>query len=116
MDRWEFRRGEGEEAVTARGWLLVSNAHREIVISRVLAGEGEVRALADWGSTEVPPVNLLYRASVCRIPRVRLFIEFVTELFLELETLRGAPLFASRRPEWLRRHCGRSSAMLARGR
>jgi DNA-binding transcriptional LysR family regulator len=35
-----------------------------------------VRALEDWESTEAPPVNLLYRASVRRIPRVRLFIEF----------------------------------------
>ena len=75
-----------------------------------------VRVLSDWESTESPPVNLLYRASVRRIPRVRLFIEFVTELFLELVTLRGQPLFASGRPDWLGRHYGRSSAMLTRGR
>ena len=117
----------------ARGWLLTSNAHRDMVISHALAGEGVVRtldwtnlhdiasgalvqALGDWESTEVPPVNLLYRASVRRIPRVRLFIEFVTELFLELETMRGQPVVASGRPDWLRRHYGRSSAMLTRGR
>ena len=133
MDLWAFRRGQEEEAVTARGWLMVSNAHREMVMSQALAGEGVVRvldwpnlhdiasgalvrALADWESTEVPPVNLLYRASVRRIPRVRLFIDFVTDLFLELETMRGQPLAASGRPEWKGRHYSRSSAMLTRGR
>lgn len=133
MDLWKFRRDQEEEAVTARGWLLTSNAHREMVISQALAGEGVVRvldwtnlhhiasgalvrALADWESTESPPVNLLYRASVRRIPRVRLFIEFVTELFRDLDAIRGQPLADSERPEWLGRHFGRSSAMLTRGR
>ncbi len=133
MDLWEFRRGQEEEAVTVRGWLLTSNAHREMVISQALAGEGVVRAmdwtnlddiasgalvraLGDWESHGAPPVNLLYRASVRRIPRVRLFIEFVTELFQELETVRGQPVVDGGRPEWMGRHYGRASAVLARGR
>ena len=133
MDLWEFRRGQEEESVTARGWLLTSNAHRDMVISLALAGEGVVRtldwtnlhdiasgalvrALGDWESPEAPPVNLLYRASVRRIPRVRRFIEFVTELFLDLETMRGQPVVASGRPAWQGRHFGRSSAILTRGR
>jgi LysR family transcriptional regulator, regulator for bpeEF and oprC len=133
MDLWKFRRGQEEETVTARGWLRVSNAHREMAVSQALAGEGVirvpdwtnlhdiasgalVRVLADWESTESPPVNLLYRASVRRIPRVRLFIDFVTELFQELETLRGQPVSASGRPDWMGRHYGRSSAMLVRRR
>ena len=95
---------------------MVSNAHREMAISQALAGEGVVRVLADWESTESPPVNLLYRASVRRIPRVRLFIEFVTELFRDLDAIRGQPLAASGRPDWLGRHYSRSSAMLTRGR
>lgn len=119
--------------MTTRGWLMVSNAHREMAISQALAGEGVVRvldwtnlqdiasgalvrAMADWESTESPPVNLLYRASVRRIPRVRLFMDFVTELFLELETLRGQPVIASARPGWLGRHFDSTSAKLARGR
>lgn len=133
MDLWKFRRGGEEEFITARGWLIVSNAHREMAISQALAGEGVVRvpdwtnlhdiasgalvqALGDWESTEVPPVNLLYRASVRRIPRVRLFIEFVTELFRELEAIRGQPALGTGRPDWLGRHYGRSSAMQTRGR
>ena len=133
MDLWEFRRGQEEETATIRGWLLTSNAHREMVISHALAGEGVVRAmdwtnlddiasgalvqaLGEWESHGAPPVNLLYRASVRRIPRVRLFMEFVTELFAELETMRGQPVAASGRPEWIGRHYGRSSAMLTRRR
>jgi LysR family transcriptional regulator, regulator for bpeEF and oprC len=133
MDLWEFRRGQEEEAVTVRGWLLTSNAHREMVISHALAGEGVVRAmdwtnlddiasgalvraLGDWESHGAPPVNLLYRASVRRSPRVRQFIDFVTDLFLDLETMRGQPVADSARPEWIGRHFGRSSAMLTRGR
>ena len=133
MDLWEFRRGQEEESVAVRGWLLTSNAHREMVISHALAGEGVVRAmdwtnlkdiesgalvraLGDWESQGAPPVNLLYRASVHRIPRVRLFIEFVTELFRELEAIRGQPVVDGGRPDWLGRHYGRSSAMLTRGR
>ena len=133
MDLWEFRRGQEAEAVTVRGWLLTSNAHRDMVISHALAGEGVVRAmdwtnlddlasgalvraLGDWESHGAPPVNLLYRASVRRIPRVRLFIEFVTELFLELETIRGQPVVDGGRPPWMGRNYGRASAMLTRGR
>ena len=95
---------------------MVSNAHREMAISQALAGEGVVRVLADWESTESPPVNLLYRASVRRIPRVRRFIEFVTELFQELETVRGQPVVDGGRPPWMGRNYSRSSAMLTRGR
>ena len=133
MDLWEFQRGQEAEAVTVRGWLLTSNAHREMVVSHALAGEGVVRAmdwtnlddiasgalvpaLGDWESHGAPPVNLLYRASVRRTPRVRLFIEFVTELFLELETIRGQSVAYGGRPEWMGRNYGRSSAMLMRGR
>ena len=81
-----------------------------------IASGALVRALGDWESTESPPVNLLYRASVRRIPRVRLFIEFVTELFLELETIRGQPVVDGGRPPWMGRNYGRASAMLTRGR
>jgi DNA-binding transcriptional LysR family regulator len=133
MDLWEFRRGQEEEAVTVRGRLLVSNSHREMAISQALAGEGVVRAidwtnlgdiasgalvpaLGDWESHGAPPVNLLYRASVRRTPRVCLFIEFVTEVFQHLETIRGQPLAASGRPDWLGHHYSRASVVLTRGR
>ncbi len=127
MDVWAFTRGTEHESLLARGWLTTSNAHRDLVIELALAGHGVirildwtnlpelasgslVRVLEDWESTEAPPVNLLYRASVRRIPRVRLFIEFATELFRELDQVRGTGVVGTERPRWLWRHHGRVSA------
>ena len=36
-----------------------------------------------------PPLDVLYRPNQRRIPRVRLFIDFVGELFREMEAERG---------------------------
>lgn len=128
MDVWAFKRGAEQESVIARGWLTTSNAHRDLVIELALAGHGVirildwtnlpdlasgslVRALEDWESTESPPVNLLYRSGGRRIWRVRLFIEFATELFRELEGVRGQHVVGTERPpRWLWRHYGRASA------
>jgi LysR family transcriptional regulator for bpeEF and oprC len=127
MDAWEFERGAEKESMIARGWLTTSNAHRDLVVELALAGHGVirildwtnlpdlasgslVRALEDWESTEAPPVNLLYRASVRRTPRVRLFIDFATELFSELDRVRGQPVEGTERPRRLMRRYGRASA------
>jgi len=48
-----------------------------------------VPALTDWQATDMPPVNLLYSASRRRIPRARVFIDYITELFAELDRSRG---------------------------
>jgi LysR family transcriptional regulator for bpeEF and oprC len=128
MDLWNFTRGDETAAVVVKSWLTTSNAHRDTVLDLALAGQGVVRlldwtdrdrfesgalvrALADWESPEAPPVNLLYRASVRRIPRVRLFIDFVVELFREVETARGHHVNASEAPPWLWRRLGRASAV-----
>ena len=133
MDLWTFTRGGEQASVSVRSWLLSANSHRDMALQLALAGEGVlrlldwtnqdslaagtlVRALGDWESPEAPPVNLLYRPSVRRIPRVRLFIDFVTSLFRELEAVRGQPVTASGQPYWHGRHYGKSSAMLTRGR
>ena len=133
MDLWTFKRGSEQESIQARGWLTTSNAHRDLVIELALAGHGVVRildwtnlpelasgalirALGDWESPEAPPVNLLYRASVRRIPRARLFIDFVTETFRELDLVRGQRVVGTERPLWLRRPYGRTSAIMARAR
>jgi DNA-binding transcriptional LysR family regulator len=127
MDLWRFARDGEQVSVHARGWLTTSNAHRDMVIELVRAGEGVaftldwtnrddlaagtlVQALTDWESPEAPPVNLLYRPSVRRIARVRLFMEFVVEVFRELEARRVRPVEAVQRPAWLKRRYGRASA------
>lgn len=110
-------------------WLTTRNAHRDLMIELALAGHGVVRildwtelpdlasgslvrALADWESTEAPPVNLLYHASARPIPRVRLFLEFATELFRELDRVRGQSVMGTERPRWLWRHYGRASVVM----
>jgi DNA-binding transcriptional LysR family regulator len=113
--------------VQARGWLTTSNAHRDMVLELVRAGEGVayildwtnrddiasgrlVQVLADWESPEAPPVNLLYRPSVRRVARVRLFMEFVIEIFRELETVHDRSVRPAQRPPWLKRSYLRASA------
>jgi DNA-binding transcriptional LysR family regulator len=131
MDVWTFARGEERVSVNVRGWLVTSNAHRDMAIDLALAGQGVARildwtnrrdlasgafvqALADWESPEAPPVNLLYRPSVRRIPRVRMFMNFVVEVFRELEATRARPVAPSPRPLWLKRPYGRASATAGR--
>ena len=131
MDVWSFARGEEQETALARGWLTTSNAHRDLVIELGLEGHGVMRildwtnlphlasgalvhALADWESTEAVPVNLLYSASARRIPRARVFIDFVTELFDDLDRTRGGHVVGTERPAWLSRPHARSSDFVAR--
>jgi DNA-binding transcriptional LysR family regulator len=128
MDLWTFVRDGQQEAALAHSWVTCSNPHRAIAIELALAGEGIVRiidwmnlpeqragrlvrALTDWESSEAPPVNLLYRASVRRVPRVRAFLDFAMALFHDLDAARGEIVKATEKPQWLRRHYARSSAV-----
>ena len=131
MDEWSFSRGEEKESVHARGWLTTSNAHRDLVVELALEGHGVMRildwtnllhlasgvlvsALKDWESTEAVPVNLLYGASARRIPRARVFIDFVTELFGDLDRTRGRYVVGTERPAWLSRPYARASDFVVR--
>jgi DNA-binding transcriptional LysR family regulator len=133
MDSGDFVKGDERVSVTARGWLVADNAHRDLVLEAALAGEGVVRLLdwhkrpgreiargalvpvfADWQQPDVPPINLLYPPSIRRIPRVRLFIEFVTKLFSDIERQRDTPTPASKPPEWRKAHRARASSVLGR--
>jgi len=135
MDLWHFRRGDEEVSVATRGNVVVDNVHRDMVIALAIAGVGVVRilewdtergrmyaggalvpALTDWELVEVPPVNLLYPASVRRIPKVRLFIDFVTQLFRSIESRRRRKAPATGQPPWLRGQHLRSSAALRKSR
>lgn len=121
-DFWQLERDGVKESVAARGW-LVSN-HRDVALDAALAGEGVVRltdltirahvrsgrlvpVLMDWQMRDAPPVDLLYRPNQRRIPRVRAFIDFATELLREMEAERGdvasAPLRTERPRWWARR-------------
>lgn len=121
MDLWHFRRGEERVSVSARGWLIVDNTHRDMVRDLAVAGVGVARlldwhqrpgrevargllvpALVDWVVDEVPPVNLLYPPSARRIPRVRAFVDWAVQLFADVERERLRPLPATQMPRWLK--------------
>jgi hypothetical protein len=75
-----------------------------------------VPVLTDWQATDVPPVNLLYRPNVRRQARVRLLIDFVCDVFREIERKRGQHLVAAAPPRWLKRYYAKASATIDRER
>jgi DNA-binding transcriptional LysR family regulator len=123
IDLWEFERGEESVSVTVNGWMN-SNA-REAVLQAVLAGHGigrfnevttqdEIRAgrlvpvLGDWDVQRGAPVNLLYRANHRRTPRVKAFIDELTQLLRDFDAAGGT--VTADRPKWYPRGYGRASA------
>lgn len=124
IDLWEFARDNRRESVAVRGNLVSDD--RDVVLDAALDGRGVARlvnitlrdpvregrlvpVLADWEMQDPPPVNLLYRPSFRRNPRVRPFVDFVTEHFRSLSDGHpgdGAP----RAPAWYRSGMGRASA------
>ncbi len=128
MDLWHFRRGDERVSVAVRGSTIVDNAHRDMVRDLVVSGAGVARlldwhqrpgrevprgllvpALTDWVVDEVPPVNLLYPPSVRRTPRVRVFLDWVVQLFAEVERERLRPLPATAMPRWVQMRRSRAS-------
>jgi LysR family transcriptional regulator, regulator for bpeEF and oprC len=109
--------------------MVVDNVHRDMVRDLVVAGVGVARvldwnqrpgreiprglltpALTDWVVDEVPPVNLLYPPSARRVPRVRIFIDWETQLFAEVERQRQRPFPATPMPRWVKARRPRASA------
>lgn len=129
MDLWAFERDGERISISVRSWVVASNGHRDVAMDLAIAGAGVIRmldwtsrpevaagllvpALTDWQSAEAPPVNLLFRPSVRRSPRVRKFIDFATDVLEKLTTAPG--VVASERPAWVNRHHGRSSVSARR--
>jgi len=132
LDLWQYERGGVKESAAVGGWMV--SDHRDVILDAVLAGEGVARftdlpvrahlqsgrlvpVLLDWETKDAPPVNLLYRPAQRRAPRVRLFVEFLTDHFRRLEATRGDAIAAQlspERPDWYRGRHGRASAT-ARG-
>ncbi|WP_423195637.1 MULTISPECIES: LysR family transcriptional regulator [unclassified Cupriavidus] len=128
MDYWEHERNGVKQAVAVGGWLISS--HRDVVLDAAIAGMGVGRftdltireplakgllvpAFAGWETTQSPPIQVMYRSSQRRLPRIRAFIEFLTELFARLESQRPPGLAIhvdAERPHWYRRRHSRASA------
>lgn len=128
LDLWEYERDGERESVTVRGWMVSDN--RDVLLEAAIAGEGVGRfsdlsirkhlssgelvpALPEWDTKHAPPINLFYRSTQRKTPRVRHFIEFAVELFESLERDRlpaSGPQLVAERPHWYRRRHGWASA------
>lgn len=129
LDHWRFTRGDEEEQVTVRGWLAGND--REAMLDIVLAGGGVMRlgdltvleqlrtgqllpALTDWEMLDNPPITLLYRQNHRRIPRLRVFVEFVVAHFARLQKEADGGIMLRRLdvlPPWHHRSSIRASIM-----
>jgi len=128
IDFWEHERNGQRDSASVSGWLV--STHRDDVLDAVIQGQGVGRftdlsirepvrkgqlvpVLLEWESRQSPPVNLMYRSSQRRLPRVRLFMDFLVKRFRLLEEEREPELqvhLTPERPDWYRRRHARASA------
>src|SRR5688572_742903 len=123
LDVWEFERGEEKESAQVRGWLATGS--REILLDAALAGAGVMRArkasarpflasgrlvpvLQDWNAKHAPPVAVLFRPKHRRTARIKVFVDFVTDVFQRLEPRRAAST-TDRVPAWWSKRYSRIS-------
>lgn len=126
-DHWPFVRGNEKEAAVVNGWLSTSNTNRDLIVAAALAGDGVVRTvdiaidehlragrlipvLTEWDIVDSPLVRLMYRPAAGRMPRVRTVMEFLVELFNDIERrcveivgerpAGSAPAWVGPRPYW----------------
>jgi LysR family transcriptional regulator, regulator for bpeEF and oprC len=130
MDLWNFTRDGEKVSVTVKGWMVASNTLRDAVVRLVAAGHGIARLvdlaniddfasgrlvtlLDDWRADDAPPITMSYWPSRRRIARVRAFVDFLVEIFGELN-LRGAGMPPNAEPRWSTYRGGRASAIMGR--
>lgn len=117
LDVWDFEQGGEHQSVHVNGWL--ASGSRDLLLNVALAGEGVIRAtdlttsthlrtghllavLKDWTAKQAPPVSVLFRPQHRRTPRIRLFVDFVAEIFrtLRIESANATPLATDKPPTW----------------
>jgi len=135
IDRWSFAKAGERRTVDVRSRLFSDD--RSWLDAASFAGAGVMRltdltagrylssgllapVLTDWESAEAPTIYAVYRRSQRQSKLVRVFLDFLTEVFAELESERTpAPISGVPRvpqPEWFGRAQGRQSAYPARRR
>ena len=135
LDRWIFEKKGERRTVDVKSRLLSDDRPwldeaacagagvirlADLTLSRYLASGLLVPVLTDWEALEAPTIYAAFRRSQRQSKLVRAFLDFLVEMFAELEIERS-PASASGisrvpRPEWFGRAHGRQSAYVARGR
>jgi hypothetical protein len=92
----------------------------DLTLSRPLSSGWLVPVLTDWEALEAPTIFAAYRRSQRQSKLVRVFLNFLIEVFAELENERSlaSPAGIARvpKPEWFGRARGRQSDYVARRR
>lgn len=135
VDRWTFTKGAEQRSVDVSSRLL--SGDRNWLDAAARAGAGVMRVtdltavpdlasgllvpvLTDWESPASPTVYALYRRNQRQSRLLRAFLDFLSEVFAELERARPlAPRGAIERvapPEWFGHVRGRQSAFAGRRR
>jgi DNA-binding transcriptional LysR family regulator len=135
LDRWSFEKNGERRTVDVTGRLQID--HGSWLDEAVCAGAGVIRvpdliaarylssgllvpALTDWEALESPTIYALYRRAQRQSTLVRAFLDFLVEVFTEIDAERPLPPGSSVRriakPEWFGRTHGRQSAYVARRR
>lgn len=135
LDRWSFEKGSERCTVDVKSRLLSDD--RDEIDGAACAGAGVIRVadltaspylssgelvpvLTDWEAVDAPLIFATYRRSEHHSKLVRAFVDFLVEVFAELEAER-APLVAGSvvrvpKPDWWSRARGRHSSYVARRR
>lgn len=135
VDRWTFTRGSEQRSVDVRSRLFSGDRNWLDVAAR--AGAGVMRVtdltavsdltsgalvpvLTDWESAASPTIYALYRRSHRQSRLVRVLLDFLSEVFAELENERplapGGAIKRVSRPDWFGHVRGRQSTYARRRR
>jgi DNA-binding transcriptional LysR family regulator len=134
LDRWIFEKDGERRSVDVKSRLL--SDERPWLDEAACAGAGVIRladltvthhlssgllvpVLEDWQALEAPTIYAAYRRSQRQSKLVRAFLDFLIEVFAQLESERPAiPTALARvpKPEWFGRTHGRQSAYVPRRR
>jgi DNA-binding transcriptional LysR family regulator len=133
LDRWIFEKKGERRTVDVKSRLLTDDRPwldeaacagagvirlADMTLSRYLSSGLLVPALTDWEAMEAPTIFAAYRRSQRQSKLVRAFLDFLVEVFAELENERSpAPASGMPRvpkPDWFGRAHGRQSAYVAR--
>lgn len=132
LDRWLFARNGEQRAVDVRSrlfsyqvtWIQEAACAGagvirvgDLMLGRFLESGALEPVLTDWQALEAPSHFAAYRPGQRRSKRVRAFIDFLVDLFAELEATRPAAAGGAARrmprPEWFGRAQGRQSDFVA---
>jgi DNA-binding transcriptional LysR family regulator len=134
LDRWIFEK-DGEQRTIDVKTRLISDDRTwldeaacaaagvvrfsDLTVGHYLSSGSLVPVLTDWEALEAPQMFAVYRRSERHSKLVRVFVDFLVEVFAELEAERtplpAAGVLRVPKPGWAGRAHGRQSAYVARG-